>query len=313
MNETNIEADTSLSEKPSFVDLENLLKAAHSSEFDSSKSLIDKKQPFEKFSSLFDLVKTEENKIENDKENEIEKVEAPETFEEPDQSKSTINDQSPVSEMLVDDVSEKIIDDNVATDELKDQEQLEDVEQTSSNDADVTSSAETQDTKIEDEIDTSPDHTNKPDVEIRPDLTDAEQLFYKKGYEAALDEFQKAMELEKNSIQELTTTLFSMGDELQLKLEELIKEKIIELAEEFIGKQIDEIPENFIEKITDKISYFLDQKGKIVLELNHFDFQLFKSNADLSSFDYEFRENLKLRRGEFNILSDSSTFSQELS
>ena len=144
-------------------------------------------------------------------------------------------------------------------------------------------------------------------------LTEEEQLVYDKGYKEALEEFEKAISLEKGSLKDLTETMFSIGDDFQERLEALIKTKICELNNELLGSEIQDFPTPFLNKIKQVADDILSEIKDVKLELNHADLELLKGSDVVESLGFEVMERSDLRRGEFRLISNSTGFQRELS
>jgi len=144
-------------------------------------------------------------------------------------------------------------------------------------------------------------------------LTEEEQLAYDKGYKEALEEFEKAMSLEKGSLKDLTETMFSIRDGFQESLEALIKTKICELYNELLDSEIQDFPTPFLNKIKQVASDIVSEIKDVKLELNHADLELLKGSDAVKSLGFEVMERADLRRGEFRLTSNTTGFQRELS
>ena len=144
-------------------------------------------------------------------------------------------------------------------------------------------------------------------------LNEEEQLIYDKGYKEALEEFEKAISLEKGSLKDLTETMFSIGDDFQERLEALIKTKICELNNELLESEIQDFPTPFLNKIKQVAGDILSEIKDVKLELNHADLELLKGSDVVESLGFEVIERSDLRRGEFRLISNSTGFQRELS
>ena len=144
-------------------------------------------------------------------------------------------------------------------------------------------------------------------------LTEEEQLIYDKGYKEALEEFEKAISLEKGSLKDLTETMFSIGDDFQERLEALIKTKICELHNELLDSEIQDFSTPFLNKIKQVANDILSEIKDVKLELNHGDLELIKGSDVIESLGFEVLEKSDLRRGEFRLISNATGFQRELS
>ena len=148
---------------------------------------------------------------------------------------------------------------------------------------------------------------------VETSLTEEEQLIYDKGYKEALEEFEKAISLEKGSLKDLTETMFSIGDDFQERLESLIKTKICELHNELLDSEIQDFSTPFLSKIKQVARDILSDIKDVKLELNHGDLELIKGSDVIESLGFEVLEKSDLRRGEFRLISNSTGFQRELS
>ena len=148
---------------------------------------------------------------------------------------------------------------------------------------------------------------------VETSLTEEEQLAYDKGYKEALEEFEKAMSLEKGSLKDLTETMFSIRDGFQESLEALIKTKICELHNELLDSEIQDFPTPFLNKIKQVASDIVSEIKDVKLELNHADLELLKGSDAVKSLGFEVMERADLRRGEFRLTSNTTGFQRELS
>jgi flagellar biosynthesis/type III secretory pathway protein FliH len=147
----------------------------------------------------------------------------------------------------------------------------------------------------------------------QPSFSEGEKLAYDMGYKEALEEFEKAMLLEKNSFKDLTDTIFSVGEEFQESLQELIKTKICQISSELLDDEIKEFPLPLLRKIKKAADNILSEVKDFRLELNHADLELLNGNESAESLGFELIERSDLRRGEFRLVSNSTGFQQELS
>ena len=144
-------------------------------------------------------------------------------------------------------------------------------------------------------------------------LSEAEKTAYDAGYKEAIEEFEKAMLLEKNSFKDLTDTMFSVGEDFQESLQDLIKTKICQISSELLDDEIKEFPPPLLKKIKKAADNILSEVKDFRLELNHADLELLNGNKSAESLGFELIERSDLRRGEFRLISNSTGFQQELS
>ena len=262
-----------------YTDLESLLAVANSSEFSVSDGFTKEKQEFEKLNSFFEIVSS--NKIENlDNEDEV----------------SAEESESEISGLQIGSEADEEGEAEISGLQI-------------GSGADEEGEAEISGLQIgsgadEDFSDASGEETS---------LTEEEQLVYDKGYKEALEEFEKAISLEKGSLKDLTETMFSIGDDFQERLEALIKTKICELNNELLESEIQDFPTPFLNKIKQVAGDILSEIKDVKLELNHADLELLKGSNVVESLGFEVMERSDLRRGEFRLISNSTGFQRELS
>ena len=262
-----------------YTDLESLLAVANSSEFSVSDGFTKEKQEFEKLNSFFEIVSS--SKIKNlDNEDEV----------------SAEESESEISGLQIGSEADEEGEAEISGLQI-------------GSGADEEGEAEISGLQIgsgadEDFSDASGEETS---------LTEEEQLVYDKGYKEALEEFEKAISLEKGSLKDLTETMFSIGDDFQERLEALIKSKICELNNELLESEIQDFPTPFLNKIKQVAGDILSEIKDVKLELNHADLELLKGSNVVESLGFEVMERSDLRRGEFRLISNSTGFQRELS
>ena len=262
-----------------YTDLESLLAVANSSEFSVSDGFTQEKQEFEKLNSFFEIVAS--NEIKNlDNEDEV-------FAEESEPEISGLQTGS----------------------EADEEGELEIAGLQIGSEADEEDELEISDSQIGSEADE--DFSDASGVETP--LTDEEQLIYDKGYKEALEEFEKAMSLEKGSLKDLTETMFSIGDDFQERLEALIKTMICELHNELVEFEIQDFSTPFLSKIKQVAGDIFSEIKDVRLELNHADLELLKRSDVVEGLGFEVMERSDLRRGEFKLISNSTGFQRELS
>ena len=312
--------DTITKKEPDFTDLESLLEAAKLSEFKPEAGNTEENQEFVKFESFFEIVKsTETAEVDMEEQNEVQKFDE-EIVDEPENN---------LEEESLGDGSEMDLEkSHTETDEDNSNQTEVDLTGGTSKDED-TNDIEAE-TSIEETGIQKEENTAIPDdqKDITSDITkseidetilnketfdsDLEKNAYDRGRTAALEEFEKSMELEKQSLKELTETLFLISDKFQQETESLIKQKLLELLDELIGAKIKEFQEPFIKKIKLAAENIMAKSTDISVELNRFDLKILKSNADLKNLGFEVSENDALRRGEFNLIKNRSGFQQKI-
>ena len=279
-----------------YTDLESLLAVANSSEFSVSDGFTQEKQEFEKLNSFFEIVAS--NEIKNlDNEDEV--------FAE--ESEPEISGLQTGSE--ADEEGELEIAGLQIGSEADEESESEIAGLQIGSEADEESESEIAGLQIGSEADE--DFSDASGVETS--LTEEEQLIYDKGYKEALEEFEKAMSLEKGSLKDLTETMFSIGDDFQERLESLIKTKICELHNELVESEIQDFSTPFLSKIKQVAGDIFSEIKDVRLELNHADLELLKRSDVVEGLGFEVMERSDLRRGEFKLISNSTGFQRELS
>ena len=282
-----------------YTDLESLLAVANSSEFSFSDGLTKEKQEFEKLNSFFEIVAS--NEIKNlDNEDEV-------SAEESESEISGLQIGSEADEEGESEISGLQI--GSEADEEGEEGEAEISGLKIGSDADEEAESEISGLQLGSEADE--DFSDASAVETS--LTEEEQLIYDKGYKEALEEFEKAISLEKGSLKDLTETMFSIGDDFQERLEALIKTKICELHNELLDSEIHDFSTPFLNKIKQVANEILSEIKDVKLELNHGDLELLKGSDVVESLGFEVLEKSDLRRGEFRLISNSTGFQRELS
>jgi hypothetical protein len=296
-----------------YNDLESLLAVANSSEFSVSDGFTKEKQEFEKLNSFFEIVTS--NDIKNlDNEDEVSAEESESEIsglqigsEADEEGESEISGLQIGSE--ADEEGESEISGLQVGSEADEEGESEISGLQIGSEADEEAELEIAGLQIASEADE--DFSGASAVETS--LTEEEQLIYDKGYKEALEEFEKAISLEKGSLKDLTETMFSIGDDFQERLEALIKTKICELHNELLDSEIQDFSTPFLSKIKQVASDILSDIKDVKLELNHGDLELLKGSDVVEGLGFEVMERSDLRRGEFRLISNSTGFQRELS
>ncbi len=282
-----------------YNDLESLLAVANSSEFSVSDGFTREKQEFEKLNSFFEIVTSNETKN-LDNEDEV-------FAEESESEISGLQIGSEADEEGESEISGLQI--GSEADEEGEEGEAEISGLKIGSDADEEAESEISGLQLRSEADE--DFSDASAVETS--LTEEEQLIYDKGYKEALEEFEKAISLEKGSLKDLTETMFSIGDDFQERLEALIKIKICELHNELLDSEIHDFSTPFLNKIKQVVNEILSEIKDVKLELNHGDLELLKGSDVVESLGFEVLERSDLRRGEFRLISNATGFQRELS
>ena len=304
-----------------FSDLQSLLEAADLSEFNLEQGYTEEKQEFEKFENFFEIIKSTADEEAQSKQEEVndtqETTDAAEDSQKDglNEDKLLNNEEFEQKENLeenseqVYEQTNKIATTMIENDDVSDGslEQMSSTEQSEKEQQVISNASASKD----DDSKCSPEEVDQNKVEKELFNSELEKNAYEMGHKDALEEFERSMELEKKSLQELTNTLFSINDKLQEATESLLKEKLFELFDELIGEKLNEFEETFVAKIKAASKSIIALSNAIKLELNHSDFKILKSNVQLKSLGFEISEKSDLRRGEFRIFHDSSGFQQK--
>ena len=114
-------------------------------------------------------------------------------------------------------------------------------------------------------------------------------------------------EIESNNINSeinLINNLFKNIREISNdEIENIVKSKVIELAESVIGYQIEKFPEKFLKKIKNSINDIKSINNNIKIYLNDHDFELLNKFIDKNEVEIDFKLDLdsSLGRGDFTI------------
>ena len=299
-------------QKSEYTDLESLLDVAKSSEFNLSDGFTEEKKTFEKLNSFFEIVTSKEQKelISSDEAKEFTNNDVVDEFDRADDK----NERSEVSES--DEVENSHNLDSIEEDEVEaskdrsaefNSQSIVDVAQDDIESGDPLENLENPQSTESTEADFS--EADKGGTSF----SDEEKLAYDMGYKEALEEFEKAMSLEKNSFKDLTDTMFSIGEDFKESLQELIKTKICQISSELLDDEIQEFPRPLLKKIKKAADNIVSEVKDFRLELNHADLELLKGNNSDKGLGFELIERSDLRRGEFRLISNSTGFQQELS
>ena len=296
-----------------YTDLESLLAVANSSEFSVSDGFTQEKQEFEKLNSFFEIVASNEIKNLDNKDEVFAEESESEISDLQIGSEADEESESEIAGLQIgseaDEESESEIAGLQIGSEADEEGELEISGLQIGSEADEEDELEISDSQIGSEADE--DFSDASGVETP--LTDEEQVIYDKGYKEALEEFEKAMSLEKDSLKDLTETMFSIGDDFQERLEALIKTKICELHNELVESEIQDFSTPFLSKIKQVAGDIFSEIKDVRLELNHADLELLKRSDVVEGLGFEVMERSDLRRGEFKLISNSTGFQRELS
>ena len=301
----------------SSIDIKQLLEAANSKAFDDEDDLLRKDKTFEKVSSFFDLIKaSSSDEVVSREEQQVEQ-----------QSDGTSG---------VDLVEKEVVpEDEGLSEQAADQDRnLEDAESNEDNSGDLTSQdevtvSEVNSEKLEsnedqsvsqddfqpiDVIEQSRETVEKLKSEDSEEASHSDEVSeeYNRGYQDALSEFEKTLQAEKEAISNFGNTLLSLRDDASKVIEELMKEKISEIAQDFLGSQISEFPEKFLSHIENVSASIIATSSEIVVELNEIDAVALKTNTKLEELPFVVKEVAELGRGEFRMIVGKSGYEQRI-
>ena len=296
-----------------YTDLESLLAVANSSEFSVSDGFTQEKQEFEKFNSFFEIVTSNETKnvdnedqvINEEGESEISGLQIGSTADE--------EGESEISGLQIGSTADEEGEEEISGLQIGSTADEEGEEEISGLQIGSTANEEGESEISGLQIGSTADEGFSEASGVETFLTEEEQLAYDKGYKEALEEFEKAMSLEKGSLKDLTETMFSIRDGFQESLEALIKTKICELHNELLDSEIQDFPTPFLNRIKQVASDIVSEIKDVKLELNHADLELLKGSDAVKSLGFEVMERADLRRGEFRLTSNTTGFQRELS
>ena len=295
------------------IDIRDLLDVANSKVFDDDHDLISKTKNFEKVASFFDLIKSESaeepKSIESDLTNSTSNIEEDDNgVENDDVDRETVISSDQQENQKVEDLPE----DSQEIDDKSEENALVkniDVEET------IEEHSENQEefepiNVLEQSNDTTKKNDESPEDSEVSSVENSEE--YQRGYQDAIKEFESTLLSEKQSISDFGKTLLSVRDDAAVLIEELIKEKVIEISSDFLGKSISEIPEDFMKKVKDVTGSILSSSKEIIVEFNEIDAAALKENLSLDELPMKIREVTDLGRGEFRMIVGKSRYEQRI-
>lgn len=301
------------------IDIRDLLDVANAKVFDDDHDLISKTKNFEKVASFFDLIKSdtvaEPESVESDFTNSTSQEEdTGDDNDSVDQEKDGIDQEKAVSsDQHENQKAEDLTEDSQEIDEKSE-------ENSSVKNMDVEETIEEHSENQEEfepinVIETSNDSAKKNDESA--DDSEASSMEnseeYQRGYQDAIKEFESTLLSEKQSISDFGKTLLSVRDDAAVLIEELIKEKVIEISSDFLGKSISEMPEDFMKKVKDVSGSILSSSKEIIVEFNEIDAAALKENLSFDELPMRIREVTDLGRGEFRMIVGKSRYEQRIS
>lgn len=301
------------------IDIRDLLDVANAKVFDDDHDLISKTKNFEKVASFFDLIKSdtvaEPESVESDFTNSTSQEE--DTGDDNDsvvQEKDGIDQEKAVSsDQHENQKAEDLTEDSQEIDEKSEEDSSVknmDVEET------IEEHSENQEefepiNVIEKSNDSAKKNDESAEDSEASSMENSEE--YQRGYQDAIKEFESTLLSEKQSISDFGKTLLSVRDDAAVLIEELIKEKVIEISSDFLGKSISEIPEDFMKKVKDVSGSILSSSKEIIVEFNEIDAAALKENLSFDELPMRIREVTDLGRGEFRMIVGKSRYEQRIS
>ena len=296
------------------IDIRDLLDVANAKVFDDDHDLISKTKNFEKVASFFDLIKSdtvaEPESVESDLTNSTSNTEEDDNGVENDavyQEKAVSSDQheNQKAEDLPED-SQEIDEKSEENASAKNMDVEETIEEHSENQEEFEPI-----NVLEQSNDSAKKNDESADDSEASSMENSEE--YQRGYQDAIKEFESTLLSEKQSISDFGKTLLSVRDDAAVLIEELIKEKVIEISSDFLGKSISEIPEDFMKKVKDVTGSILSSSKEIIVEFNEIDAAALKENLSFDELPMRIREVTDLGRGEFRMIVGKSRYEQRIS
>lgn len=301
------------------IDIRDLLDVANAKVFDDDHDLISKTKNFEKVASFFDLIKSdtvaEPESVESDFTNSTTQEEdTGDDNDSVDQEKDGIDQEKAVSsDQHENQKAEDLTEDSQEIDEKSEENasvKNMDVEET------IEEHSENQEefepiNVIEKSNDSAKKNDESAEDSEASSMENSEE--YQRGYQDAIKEFESTLLSEKQSISDFGKTLLSVRDDAAVLIEELIKEKVIEISSDFLGKSISEIPEDFMKKVKDVAGSILSSSKEIIVEFNEIDAAALKENLSFDELPMRIREVTDLGRGEFRMIVGKSRYEQRIS
>ena len=301
------------------IDIRDLLDVANAKVFDDDHDLISKTKNFEKVASFFDLIKSdtvaEPESVESDFTNSTTQEEdTGDDNDSVDQEKGGIDQEKAVSsDQHENQKAEDLTEDSQEIDEKSEENasvKNMDVEET------IEEHSENQEefepiNVLEQSNDTAKKNDESAEDSEVSSMENSEE--YQRGYQDAIKEFESTLLSEKQSISDFGKTLLSVRDDAAVLIEELIKEKVIEISNDFLGKSISEIPEDFMKKVKDVTGSILSSSKEIIVEFNEIDAAALKENLSFDELPMRIREVTDLGRGEFRMIVGKSRYEQRIS
>ena len=324
-------------QEDSSVDIADLLEIANSKVFDDQDGLIDRNKNFEKVTSFFDLIKSSNNEDTNLTEKDQSSESSTEEALEEEivglqiSSLDGSSDDEEIEEEIVglkissldgssndEETEEEIVglkissldgsSDNMQTDGSTSDPEVDKL--------DISGEGEISSESFEplDVIEQSRETVEKLKSQDKAETDQGDETSeeYNLGYQDALNEFEKTLDAEKKAISNFGSSLLSIRNDASKIIEELIKEKLSEIANEFLGKQVSDFPEEFLSHIENISNSIVSSSNEIIIELNEIDAAALKSAVKLEKLAFKIKEVSDLGRAEFRIIAGKSSYEQKI-
>ena len=303
-------------QEDSSVDIADLLEIANSKVFDDQDGLIDRNKNFEKVTSFFDLIKSSNNEDTNPSEKDQSSESSTEEALEEEivgLQISSLDGSSNDEETEEEIVGLKISSLDGSSDNMQTDGSTSDPEVDK---LDISGEGEISSESFEplDVIEQSRETVEKlkSQDKAETDQVDETSEEYNLGYQDALNEFEKTLDAEKKAISNFGSSLLSIRNDASKIIEELIKEKLSEIANEFLGKQVSDFPEEFLSHIENISNSIVSSSNEIIIELNEIDAAALKSAVKLEKLAFKIKEVSDLGRAEFRIIAGKSSYEQKI-
>ncbi len=290
-------------------EINSVIKSFKNSTFNQEELYKKDKKNFVK-KTLFDLAKesekisSEENQSETDNSNKENVGVSQETVKDVNQNDEPDNihsfndiDENNNNEKEADHV-DRAIDETIKSDEVLEEDINKNVKEIDEEIPD-TNSAETN--KIEYEEKT---------LEALDSVREAVTKSLEENIETQNEEIKNNTEVSKDDVNEVISeisiinTLFKNIREISNEeIENVVKSKVIELAESVIGYQIEKFPDKFLKKIKNSINEIKSINNDIKIYLNNEDFDLLNKFIESNKSEINFKLDMdsSLGRGDFTI------------
>lgn len=305
--------EQSSQDESSSVDIVELLKAANSKVFDDQNNLIDTNKNFEKVSSFFDLIKSSNiedgNLVEQDQGSE---GSSEDVLDEEELAEDTALDKSP-EDKQIDIENLESSENNLASENLQTEGNISEPEDENSENLEE-EEVSSENFEPLDVIEQSRETVEKLRSQDNAETDQVDEISeeYNRGYQDALNEFEKTLEAEKKAISNFGSTLLSIRDDTSKIIEELIKERLSEISNEFLGKQVSDFPKDFLSHIENISSSIVSNTSEIIVELNEIDAAALKADIKLEQLAFKIKEVTDLARAEFRIIVGKSGYEQKI-